>query len=452
MRHVDEGILHAWLDGALDSVADAGGLPMGETVATVEAHLRTCAHCQALLERERIVRGEAGLILEDTARAPVDVPPFERIAAGVAGGAEAGALPARRSRRGLTLAWAASVLLAIGAGWWGSVVWQDGGGRSDGAIARDAAAAGTRDPTDAPSATVEEVAAAAPTGGGAPADGAGPMAAVDAAPATSPPAADVPAEPARIGERVAAAGAPQQASQAVSQPAPIPVAQAAPPPVALPMPLGEVAVATRDAVAAAQDPIVAVDPVVPGITTFAPLTLSSSAGREVPRPQAMLQAAPSAGRLAGRAAADAAGAVERTPLPMVTFRESIAAARNGMLRWWPAESGAAGDVLVLQGARVDGIDLAALPDGSVLTRVRHRLADGALVELLQWQDPDEPRARVAPVDGVASALFLNAGPTADGRHEVLLRAPALGAFIMISADMEADTLVRLADALVVSSR
>jgi hypothetical protein len=107
MPHVDEGLLHAYLDGALDALREAGALPHGTTRESIDAHLALCADCRALLETERTIRTRAGAVLDAVAPV-VDVPPFSELFA----------TRARRApRRRFPLAWAASVLLALGAGW-----------------------------------------------------------------------------------------------------------------------------------------------------------------------------------------------------------------------------------------------------------------------------------------------------------------------------------------------
>lgn len=112
MKHVDEGTLHAYLDGAIDALVEAGALPRDTTRTAIEAHLAGCADCRALLEAERAVRDGATDILAG-ASPSVDVPPFEAVVGPPA--------PVRRSaRRTLPLAWAASIVMAVGVGWWGS--------------------------------------------------------------------------------------------------------------------------------------------------------------------------------------------------------------------------------------------------------------------------------------------------------------------------------------------
>lgn len=104
MSHIDEGRLHAYLDG---------GLPDGaRELRAVEDHLRVCADCRARLEAARSRRERAGEILSLLAPDEVAVPPFEE-------------LERRRKKGGgrstggtwMRLGWAASVVLALGVGW-----------------------------------------------------------------------------------------------------------------------------------------------------------------------------------------------------------------------------------------------------------------------------------------------------------------------------------------------
>jgi anti-sigma factor RsiW len=73
MWHVDEGALHAYLDGALDEY------PAPEA-RRVREHLETCAECAASLADERRVREEAQEIL-GLAAPSVEVPTFEELRA-----------------------------------------------------------------------------------------------------------------------------------------------------------------------------------------------------------------------------------------------------------------------------------------------------------------------------------------------------------------------------------
>lgn len=130
MSHVDEGLLHAWLDGALQT-GDAG------EAREIEDHLAHCADCRARLEEARRLKATTDSILALTEPADLgNVPPFEEILArkaaegddapattgtGSDAAPDGGAIsfPHPPRRRAITpLAWAASLVLAIGAGWW----------------------------------------------------------------------------------------------------------------------------------------------------------------------------------------------------------------------------------------------------------------------------------------------------------------------------------------------
>jgi hypothetical protein len=106
MSHVDEGALHAYLDGALDEY------PAAEA-ERVRDHLARCPECADRLEWERRVREHATAIL-GLAVPEVTVPSLEELRAYVR------SMPPSRtwaSVRLYRLGWAASVVLAVGAGW-----------------------------------------------------------------------------------------------------------------------------------------------------------------------------------------------------------------------------------------------------------------------------------------------------------------------------------------------
>jgi len=106
MSHVDEGALHAYLDGALDEY------PAAEA-ERVRDHLARCPECADRLEWERRVREDATAIL-GLAVPEVTVPSLEELRAYVR------SMPPSRtwaSVRLHRLGWAASVVLAVGAGW-----------------------------------------------------------------------------------------------------------------------------------------------------------------------------------------------------------------------------------------------------------------------------------------------------------------------------------------------
>lgn len=159
MSHVDDGVLHAYLDGALGALGDAGELPDGVSAAEVVAHLSTCADCRSRLEAERTIREGAGLVMSDLPR-PSDAVPARTEGSFSTGRALAGSQSGRRSSW-LRLSWAASVVLAIGAGWWGSETWRmdrDGialeqsapASRAPSGVAGDPTSGGVDDVFDAP--------------------------------------------------------------------------------------------------------------------------------------------------------------------------------------------------------------------------------------------------------------------------------------------------------------
>jgi hypothetical protein len=99
MSHVDDGILHAYLDGEATPV-ERGRL---------EGHLASCAACRARLEEERALMERAARLLGLAAPPERPAPSLHEL---------------RRPRRGggagyrLPLTWAATVALAIGIGWY----------------------------------------------------------------------------------------------------------------------------------------------------------------------------------------------------------------------------------------------------------------------------------------------------------------------------------------------
>lgn len=107
MLHLDEGTIHAYLDGQLESAERRG---------EVEHHLAGCPACRGRLAEERRLRERAAQILELTSPAQVSQPPFSAIARRAAKGG-------RRTTSWLSfevkVAWAATVVLALAAGWYG---------------------------------------------------------------------------------------------------------------------------------------------------------------------------------------------------------------------------------------------------------------------------------------------------------------------------------------------
>lgn len=111
MSHIDEGLLHAWLDGALHDEARS-------TRDAIELHLAVCADCRARLEEARQLRDEVAEILAHTTPPGVgEIPPFEQLVPRV-GEVRQTTSPTATRRSPMSLTWAATLILALGAGWW----------------------------------------------------------------------------------------------------------------------------------------------------------------------------------------------------------------------------------------------------------------------------------------------------------------------------------------------
>jgi hypothetical protein len=98
MSHVDEGTLHAYLDGEL---------PSGERAA-LESHLAQCATCRTQLAEERALLERSTALLGSTRPLERAVPPFEQLRRA----------PRRRWYMRTGFAWAASLILAVGFGYY----------------------------------------------------------------------------------------------------------------------------------------------------------------------------------------------------------------------------------------------------------------------------------------------------------------------------------------------
>jgi len=105
MSHVDEGALHAYLDGVLDEYPPADA-------ERIRGHLDHCASCSERLVVERRIRSDAQAMLA-MAVPDVEKPSFEELRAYV----ERTRVRPSASRRLSRLGWAASVVVAVGAGW-----------------------------------------------------------------------------------------------------------------------------------------------------------------------------------------------------------------------------------------------------------------------------------------------------------------------------------------------
>lgn len=133
MSHVDEGRLHALLDGALDDEAPS-------EAAAVRAHLDSCTACAARLEEARALREASDAILAGALPEPGPLPDLETLRAEARHRQGTGS----RRRRLVRLAWAASVVISLGAGW----------------VAREVTGPGGTAPAEATREAMEEDAAA----------------------------------------------------------------------------------------------------------------------------------------------------------------------------------------------------------------------------------------------------------------------------------------------------
>jgi hypothetical protein len=104
MSHLDEGQLAALLDDELEP----------DTKRAVEAHLASCTECQALWEEIRVFASEADRLVASVELPPKKAPALPATAAAPTPGTAPGT---RRPLPLRTLAWAATVVLAVGLGY-----------------------------------------------------------------------------------------------------------------------------------------------------------------------------------------------------------------------------------------------------------------------------------------------------------------------------------------------
>ncbi|HUG40687.1 MAG TPA: hypothetical protein VMM12_09385 [Longimicrobiales bacterium] len=116
MPHIDDGTLHAALDGALRAMEP-------ERAGAVEAHLEACAECRARAEAAAALRERSGEILG--VLEPAVAPDFDEVlvragahARGPDAAAAVGGAGLRRQLRWTRdLAWAATLVIALGTGY-----------------------------------------------------------------------------------------------------------------------------------------------------------------------------------------------------------------------------------------------------------------------------------------------------------------------------------------------
>jgi hypothetical protein len=130
MRHLDDGILQAWLDGP------RSGLSAAER-DEIERHLSSCDACARRLEALDDTSRRVETLLSGPEAAGEPVPAFDAVLARAHRGGPSGRSgPTRRARsRWAAAAWAASVAAAVGVGWLGSEIYR-GGARTPAEAAR----------------------------------------------------------------------------------------------------------------------------------------------------------------------------------------------------------------------------------------------------------------------------------------------------------------------------
>ncbi|MGD2217840.1 MAG: zf-HC2 domain-containing protein [Gemmatimonadales bacterium] len=110
MSHIDEGTLHAYLDGEVSE----------RQRTEIEGHLADCEECRARLEAAAALSGRAAKLLAELEPGAVQAPSWREIEERAA--ARRRAAP-RRVRWRPGLAWAASIALAFAVGWASRGLW-----------------------------------------------------------------------------------------------------------------------------------------------------------------------------------------------------------------------------------------------------------------------------------------------------------------------------------------
>lgn len=144
MSHVDDSMLHAYLDGALEA---------GER-DDVDAHLADCGACRERLAAAERLSRRASSLLAELELGPAHPPAWRELEE------RAAARRADRRRRpwlAPSLAWAASIAIAFGVGWLSASYWTD--------LSADLGAPLTRRQAEAELDRVQPVSEAAPSPG-----------------------------------------------------------------------------------------------------------------------------------------------------------------------------------------------------------------------------------------------------------------------------------------------
>ncbi len=137
MSHIDEGSLHAYLDGAANE----------RERQEIAAHIASCVECSERLDRAASLSSRAADLLaelEPRAAQPPSWREIEERAAARGGGA------ARRRLVRPSIAWAASITLAFGLGWLSSSYWARMPAGPDALASRPASRIAAQDANEAP--------------------------------------------------------------------------------------------------------------------------------------------------------------------------------------------------------------------------------------------------------------------------------------------------------------
>lgn len=431
MKHVDEGLLHAYLDDAFR--------PSEAMHTRISAHLALCGECRARLEEARQLRDLAGVIVEDLGPRGKIVLPAELIPA-VAQDHSPPKTPRQISALHpgwIPLAWAASVLLALGGGWMVGDRWQVAE-RFAGPIGGHETEAGTTSTEAIPMPESEPVIAHGPDPD-EPARAPLQPEAVLAAPATPAVLESAPPEPVLLPEVM-----PRLATRPET---PLPELPARPAAPRLSLPEGEVAVVSLPRAAEIAPPPRAAEArrgregVAAERTAAGPLPESPATSprggpaRGGPRPQ---RAGP--------------GGVRRIP-PFAAPRTSRP---QPEVQWRPvflidAEERLGEPLAFVEGLPISGVWIAQEESGWK-ARLTQPLEGGGMLELIQWragtgrideaaQVPDPQESQPADPAGPRILQSIEAGT---GRATVLLRLRPGGPMLSLSAPLSPEALLELA--------
>jgi len=193
MQHLDDALIAEWVDGAI-----AAESPQ---YAAIASHVDQCDECRIRVDEERALAGHVRQLL-GVAAPPERIPAFDEVLHRAGKRRRPGGLPPMWRR----LAWAATIVVAGGVGWYGrGVLDRDTGSPRPAEVAR---AGG--DAAEAPAPAMQEPVAlerAEPQREEAATDRAAPSEARAVVPAAPPPVADAGAGRQQSKEGLAAAGA-----------------------------------------------------------------------------------------------------------------------------------------------------------------------------------------------------------------------------------------------------